>query len=273
MWSFDQLAPVLAAIGMCGAGEEELDRRALGEELDLAPLRLEELLEYVDRVGLAWVAPAEEPEFPSRLTRAGSQYLAMKGEVPGEVLRFLPSVIDDLQARRALIEAGRSLVDEFHSAIVAGHLLEHAADLVPEAFAGAVDEPLALNLFAAAVALMARLSCGVAAGCLAEEIMAVALLNEAEAWLELQVARGELKSEEGREASGQLRGIFELFEDDDVLALFAMAEPADAAVAGHSAANRFAGVVDQRVEAWFRPFGGVTATGYLDERERSQGQE
>lgn len=273
MWNFDQLAPVLAAVGMCGASEQGLDRQALGKELDLAPIRVEELLEHVDRTGLAWVAPEEEPEFRSRLTRAGNQYLAMKGEVPGEVLRFLPLVIDDLHARRALIEAGALLVDEFRYAILTGRPVEHAADLVPEAFAGAVDQPLALNLFAAAVALMARLSCGVAAGCLAEEIMAVALLNEAEAWLELQVDRGELKSEDEREASGHLRGIFELFEDDDVLALFAMAEPADAAVAGHSAANRFAGVVDQRVEAWFRPFGGVTATGYLDGREGRHGHQ
>lgn len=38
-----------------------------------------------------------------------------------------------------------------------------------------------------------------------------------------------------------------------------------------SAVNRFAGVVDQRVEAWFRPFGAVTATGYLDQREPGSG--
>lgn len=206
MWGFDELAPVLAAIGICGAREEELDRLALGKELDLAPIRVEELLQHVDRTGLAWVAPDEEPEFPPRLTRAGSQYLAMKGEVAGEVLRFLPSVVDDLHARRALIDSGAILVDEFRYAILAGRAAEHAAGLVPAAFAGAADEPLALNLFAAAVALMARLSCGVAAGCLAEEIMAVALLNEAAAWLELQVDRGELEAEEAEAASGHLRG-------------------------------------------------------------------
>jgi hypothetical protein len=129
-----------------------------------------------------------------------------------------------------------------------------------------VDEQLALNLLAAAVALMARLSCGDAAGCLAEEIIAVALLNEAEVWLEMQVDKGELEREDAQAAAGRLHGIFELFEDDDVLDLFRMEEPADAAVAGHSWINQQAGVVDQRVEAWFQPFGGVTATGYLDER-------
>ncbi len=270
MWSFDELAPVLGAIGMCGAKEEELDRAALGSELGLTPARLEELLAYVDRIGLAWVAPVDDPgAFSTQLTHAGAQYLSMKGEVSYEVLNFLPSVIDDLHARRALIESGGFLVDEFRSALLGGRAVEHAADLVPGAFASAVDESLAINLFAAAVALMARLSCGVAAACLAEEVMAVALLNEAGAWLEMQIDRGELEPEEAQVASGQLRGIFELFEDDDVLNLFGMEEPGDAALAGHSWINQRAGVVDQRLEAWFRPFGGVPATGYLDEREES----
>jgi hypothetical protein len=268
VWSFDDLAPLLGAIGMCGAREEELDRVSLGRELGLAPVHLEETLAYVDRLGLAWVAPEDEADaFATRLTHAGAQYLSMKGEVANEVLGFLPSVIEDLHARRALIESGAFLVDEFRCAILAGRAVQHASDLVPEAFAAAVDESLALNLFAAAVALMARLSCGVAAGCLAEEIMAVALLNEANAWLELQVDKGELETDEAQAAAPQLRGLFELFEDDDVLALFEMEEPADAALAGHSWINQQAGVVDQRVEAWFRPFGSVPATGYLGERE------
>ena len=32
--------------------------------------------------------------------------------------------------------------------------------------------------------------------------------------------------------------------------------------------NRQAGVVDQRLEAWFRPFGEVVGTGHLDGGER-----
>jgi hypothetical protein len=266
VWSFDQVAAVLGAIGMSAARDEEVDRAALGRELGLTPVHLDELLDYVDRTGLAWIAPVDEPEVPSFLTRAGSQYLDMKGAVSAEVLHFLPIVIEDLHARRALIDSGGFLVDEFRAAILDGRAVEHAADLVPDAFVAAIDEALALNLFAAAVALMARLSSGDAAGCLAEEILAVALLNEAEAWLEHQIDKGELKRDEAQAATDDLRGIFELFEDDDVLALFEMKEPADAALAGHSSINRQIGVADQRVEAWFRPFGGVTATGYLDER-------
>jgi len=263
---FDQVALVLGAVGMAEAKGEELDRDALGRELELAPGLLGELLLHIDRLGLAWIPPRDEPEFGPRLTRAGSQYLSLKGEVTNDVLHFLPSFIDDLNARCALIEAGGFLLDEFRYAILAGRSVEHARELVPDAFTSAVDEQLALNLFAAAVALMARLSCGNAAGCLAEEVVAVALLNEADAWLELQVDKGKLERDDAQAAAGQLHGIFELFEDDDVLDLFKMEEPADAAVAGHSWINRQAGVADQRVEAWFRPFGGVTATGYLDER-------
>jgi hypothetical protein len=269
MWGFDRVAPVLNAIGMASAKGERIDRKVLRREMEISSGALGELLEYVDRVGLAWLEPEDEVEIPPRLTRAGTQYLALKGEIAEEVLRFLPNVIDDLHARKALIEAGGLLVDEFQYQLAAGRAVDHATELVPDAFASAVDEQLAVKLFSAAVALMARLSCGAAAGCLAEEIMAVAVLSEAAAWLELQVDNGELKAEEAEDATGSLNGIFELFEDDDVLDLFEMEEPADAALAGHSWINRQAGVVDQRVEAWFRPFGGVTATGYLDEREGS----
>jgi hypothetical protein len=60
-----------------------------------------------------------------------------------------------------------------------------------------------------------------------------------------------------------LKGIFELFEDDDVLDLFEMSEPSDAAVAGRDPLKRELGVVDQRIEAWFEPFGWAMPTGYI----------
>jgi hypothetical protein len=133
----------------------------------------------------------------------------------------------------------------------------------PDAFTEAVDDAMAVNLFAAAVALMARLSCGYPAGCLAEEILAVALLDNATVWIDMEADKGNLDIESAQPAMDALRGIFDLFEDDDVLALFEMEEPSDAALAGHSWINRQAGVVDQRVESWFRPFGPVPETGYL----------
>jgi hypothetical protein len=57
----------------------------------------------------------------------------------------------------------------------------------------------------------------------------------------------------------------ELFEDDDVLRMFDMREPGDAALAGHDPISRQAGVVDQRIESWFKPFGWTIPTGYIGE--------
>jgi hypothetical protein len=72
---------------------------------------------------------------------------------------------------------------------------------------------------------MARLSNGAPAGCLAEDIIAVGLIEEARVWLELRREEGRLDKDQERAASEELRGLFELFEDDDVLNMFDMAEP------------------------------------------------
>lgn len=269
MRSFDHVAPALNTIGMASSKEESLDKGALSRELEIETQDLEMLLEELERVGLAWFEFEEDGRkvFP-HLTTAGSQYLAAKGEIPAEILYFLPGTLDDLNARRALVVGGGILVDEFRYALLHGDGVEHAKQLVPDAFVGAVDEGLALNLFAAAVALMARLSSNSPAGCLAEEIVAVTLIREASAWIDIQMEEGELSGEEAEEASAQLSCIYDLFGDSDVLYLFEMEEPADAALAGHSMINRMAGVADQRLEAWFEPFWTAAATGYLDERKK-----
>lgn len=270
MRSFDQVAPVLNAVGMASAKEEPLDKGALCRELEIEPQSLEMLLEELERVGLAWFEFDEDGKevFPY-LATAGSQYLAARGEIPAEVLHFLPGTLDDLHARRALIAGGAVLVDQFRYALLHGDGVEHAKRLVPDAFVGAVDKDLALNLFAAAVALMARLSSNSPAGCLAEEIIAVALLREASAWIDMQAEEGALSIEEVERASSELSCIYDLFGDSDVLYLFEMEEPSDAALAGHSTINRMAGVADQRLEAWFEPFWTAAATGYLDERKEA----
>jgi hypothetical protein len=100
--------------------------------------------------------------------------------------------------------------------------------------------------------------------------MAGALLEQAMVWLDMEADKGELDPDAAESAQVSLRGIFELFEDDDVLNLVEMEEPSDAALAGHSWINRQTGVVDQRLEAWFQPFGGVPGTGHLKERSRSR---
>jgi hypothetical protein len=112
---------------------------------------------------------------------------------------------------------------------------------------------LAINLFSAAVALRCRLGLQEAAGCLADEIVAVELLTIARGELGAQLRSGRLGADEAEHARDELRGLFELFEDDDVLDFFERFEPADAALAGHDPVGRQMGKVGQRLEAWFRP--------------------
>jgi hypothetical protein len=184
-------------------------------------------------------------------------------------LGFLPRTIDDLFARRAFLCGGSVLVDTFRGDLIAGKGVEHAREIVPPAFERAVDEGLAFNLFAAAVSLMTRLSTEQPAGCVAEEVIAVSLINEARAWLELEADSGELSAPTAAAAIDVLSDLFALFEDDDVLRMFDMREPADAVLDGVSDTALWLGVADQRLEAWFIPFGGVAPTGYLDDRPQS----
>ena len=261
MPDFDLLVRrVLEAAGMAEAAGEPLDLPALALELHASTEDAAEALHRSDGFGFVLGGPGEVPV----LTRAGRQFLRAAEPFPRPVLTFLSDTIDDLHARQALLVGGTVLVDEFRDALLGGRGVEHARELVPPAFRRAVDERLALDLYAAAVALLARLSSDHPAGCVAEEILAVALLDEAEVVLDTAAAAGRLTGAEQVQAAEALRGLFDLFQDDDTLALWDMAEPADAAVAGQSALNEQAGVVDQRVEAWLAPFGWTAPTGYLD---------
>ncbi|MEA2358219.1 MAG: hypothetical protein QOI62_1479 [Solirubrobacteraceae bacterium] len=248
---------------MAEARHERLDVDELAASTAITPDTARMWIGELESSGLL-LAGIEEEQWPILLP-AGRQYLKAQGDVDQDELRFLPRTLSDLHARRAILHAGIVLVDEFRYQVLYGGMVEHARELVPPAFAPAVTAPLALDLFAAAVALMARLSAEEPAGCVAEEIIAVRLIEGAEVWLEMEVEHGHLDDDDASAATAELRGIFELFQDDDVLDLFAMSEPADAAVAGTSEHHRQLGVVDQRTEAWFRPFGGVAATGYLAE--------
>lgn len=263
---FNELAPILEAAGMAAAKHEAIDFAELADELDEAVAEIEPIWRQLERAGLVYFASLGETDEYPELTRCGRQYLAAKGVFDNDTLFFLSDVVDDLLARRALIHAGTILVDEFRHAVLQGLGAEHAKTLVPAAFAEAVDDRIALNLFAAAVALMARLSCGRPAGCVAEEVMAVGLYVDAKALLDRDKENGRISEEEAQEATAELRQIFELFGDDDVLDMFDMREPADAAVAADSPISKKMGIVDQRLEAWFHPFGSVVETGYLHER-------
>jgi hypothetical protein len=186
-----------------------------------------------------------------------------------DALGFLPRTIDDLFARRALLCGGSVLVATFRGDLIAGKGVEHPREMVPPAFDRAVDEGMARNLFAAAVSLMTRLSTEQPAGCVAEEVIAVSLIKEARAWLELEADSGELSARTAAAAIDVLPDLFALLEDDDVLRMFDMREPADAALDGVRTPHcrSVSPISDWR--AWFIPFGGVAPTGYLDDRPQS----
>jgi hypothetical protein len=260
----DRRLQLLEAAGMAQATSRCFDVNELANGLgcDAATVRID--LEELSAQGLVIDGLGEG--LPPILRTAGRQVLTARGEVSPDVLSFLPDVIDDLNAREALLSAGTILADEFRAALLDGDPVDHARELVPPGFGMAVDEQLSLDLYAATVALMARLSDGAPAGCVAEEIIAVQLLDRAHAWLEMRCDAGELDVPAEQAASCALDELFELFEDDDVLALFAMAEPSDAAVAAHHPIIRQLGVVDQRVESWFDAFLWTPSTGYLRER-------
>ncbi len=243
----ERLMRLLEAIGLEQAAEEPLDPGALAGELGVPEAAVRMDLDQLEQLGLALVGI--EDEIPPTLLIAGSQYLERHGRVDHEVLHFLPRVLDDLATREALLLAGTVVVDEFRAAVLDGRAVEHARDVVPPAFEAAVDERLALDLFAAAVALMARLSEGAPAGCVAEEVLAVTLIEEARLLLEIRKDEGMLAEEAEHHAREELRELFELFEDDEVLGLFSLPGPA----------------AGEDVESWFDPFGGTAPTGYLND--------
>ncbi len=208
------------------------------------------LLADLDAWGLVWTLDDGDPV---RLTHAGEQVLARAGAVGNQVLTYLPHWIDDLHAREALLEAATVLVDDFRTALADGEGVLFALDLVPDVYAEHVDDRLAVNLFAAAISLTTRLGQDLAAACLAEELMAVALIVQATHLLE----DGRLDAAALSTAVRALDGLFDLFQDDDVLAV------------GHGDPHDPEDGPDpQAPHTWFAPWGGVRVEGtYLQEQD------
>jgi hypothetical protein len=240
---FREAAPILEAVGMAEAKDVPLDPVQLAVDLALTVGEVSDRLDWLSSYGLV----DEGDPVPVLLT-AGRQYLRERGMTEPEVLRFLPGVFDDLNARRAVLAGGSLLVEDLAAGVAAGVGVELTCSLVPAVFVPAVTERVAVDLFAAAVALVARLSEGAPAACVAEEVLAVELLRHASAWLDRQVDLGELETGAAQAATTELNALFELFEDDDVLDLFDLREPV---------------VGDDGLEAWFLPFVGRPTTGHL----------
>jgi hypothetical protein len=117
---FEDVAPVLEAAGMAAAREEPLPINELADELGRSRVSVEMLCAQLESTGLVLFAGVDERNARPILTRAGRQYLALKGAVHRDALRFLPRVVDDLHAREALMLAGTALVDDFRTALVNG---------------------------------------------------------------------------------------------------------------------------------------------------------
>jgi hypothetical protein len=253
---------LLNACGLAEAAGEPLDEVALASELELTEAELESELDDLDSFGFTGFG--EDPEGPPVVRRAGRQFLARDGKVPRWQRHFLGGTLDDLNAREALLRAGTDVVDRFREQLLLGNGADYASlRIVPPAFSQAVGERVALDLYAAAVALMARLSADEPAGCVAEEVVAVRVIAEGRAWLASREADGELDHDAAQTAADELNELFALFQDDEVLDLFDMEEPADAALALHDPDKQQLGVVDQRFQSWFAPFGWTAPTGYL----------
>jgi hypothetical protein len=234
---FHDAAPLLQAAGMAEAQDAPLDLLDLASEAGERVEVVDERLRTLEGLGLLLDGREVGIGVPPLLLRAGRQYLRARGGVRPEVLAFAARVIDDLNAREALLEASGVLVDEFGDAIAAGDGVAFARSIVPPESRAAVTERLAVSLYGAAVALIARLVDGEPAACVAEEVLAVALLNEARSWL----FEADLDTGERAAALEALPSLFSLFEESQTLG----------------------GDNDPDVRTWFTPFHGRPAAGHL----------
>lgn len=234
---FDHVAPLLQAAGMAEASDAPLDLVDLAAESGELVEVVDSRLRTLEELGLLLDGREVGIGVPPLLLRAGRQYLRARGGVRPEVLAFAPRVIDDLHAREALLEASGVLIDEFGDAIAEGHGVAFAISVVPRSARSAITPRLAVGLYGAAVALIARLVDGEPAACVAEEVVAVALLNEARSWL----YEADLDTVERASALEALPSLFALFEDSQALG----------------------GMIDPDVSTWFIPFHGRPAAGHL----------
>src|SRR4051812_37820620 len=115
---------LLNATGVAQAAREPLDFQTLAAELEQPEQSIIMQFEQLEAHGLA--LRSDDPSSPPLLLNAGRQYLARHGDVDGDALTFLPAHVDDLHARRALLDAGTVLIDAFRAEVLAGRGVAHA---------------------------------------------------------------------------------------------------------------------------------------------------
>jgi hypothetical protein len=165
--------------------------------------------------------------------------------------------IDDPIAQGAMKRGAVSVLDSLEEAME--ELKRAEADLedfgplglFPRAIRAALTPLVVEKMRAAAIVVgwkLAQPEEAMPPGCLGEELALEMVRREAIDWLEM--------AEAPQASIDATRGVYEICEDDDVLDLFAMEEPSDAALARFNPINIQAGKADMRVAHWFDPFYG-----------------
>ncbi len=203
---------------------------------------------------------SEDEEHPFELSKVGEQYLSSGGLVGADVLKFAASVFDDLNTRRAVLVAGARLFDDLSDAMALGQGQEVFASLLPPNSDVVVDGNLQARLLASLSAFLVRLEFSQPAGCLAEEVLAVNLIAEAEEVLDSWVGP-EFTEESRDEAVAELEEIFTLFDDSDVTLLFV--EQLDNAGNAVSPPRTYESL---GIDEWFDVFYSTPVTGHVRAR-------
>lgn len=210
-----------------------------------------EILTAIHDAGFAICDVEDEPDLPPMLLRGGRQYLQLKGEVDPDVVRYLSKFIDDLDARELLRDAGEWVREELSFAVRMGWGRDVLRDrFIPPRFKMEATDELAARFLDAATSLQTRLSNSQPAGCMAEEILAVRQMERAEFYFDSMVADGECSAEAAAAGKDALQGIFDLFDDDDVLGLFVLPEAIPAELRGEQEIGHY----ENEIESWFEPF-------------------
>lgn len=152
-----------------------LDEAALGATIGEGAATVRIACDAVTTSGLAWI-PEEGTGITPVLRPAGRQYLDEGPAAFDAVLGFLSPWLDDLNARRAVLEFGRTLLSDFAIALTDGSGKRFATDLVePWADGAAMTLKDAVLLFEAAVAFISGLDTGRAAATPAEGLIGMRL--------------------------------------------------------------------------------------------------
>src|ERR1044072_8117982 len=255
--NYTETESILRALSEAPSSASGPELEALAQNSYLYPLSAKTVVSWGSRCGLL---ESNGPHGRLHLTETGEQYLELEGQVSVQVLNFLPKTVPDLHARRALLMAGADAVATFRGCLLNGTGVEHALDFLPPPSPDFVDLELALGLYAASAAVVARLSAEEATACLAEDIVLINLIDDARKWLLVDRLSDLLEPEESQPATRALAELLRLVRDPVLPGVFASRPLLDAL--GIAAAEVL--LDDYPPETFFLPYPGAAPTGHLD---------